>query len=531
MFLSLAVATLASRSLPRRNRSSSRTATASSGSAARWSSASSATATGKRRCSPRTPDKKITFRNLGWSGDTVLGEARGRFDFDNAGRSASSSSSSLTLELKPTVIFVSYGTNESFEGEAGCRSSRRGWRSCSTRSSPRTRGSCCSRRCRSQTSPVTARPASREQEPRAVRDAIKTRRRRTRASRSSTCSTVLARPSFAQRRPLTDNGMHLTEDGYQLTTASRSSRALGLAHARTRDWKQLEPLRQAVVAKNELFFHRWRPQNETYLFGFRKHEQGKNAKEIAEFDPLVAKAEEEIDEAAEDAEIAKGHASRPLRGASGSPSVLRQPVAPCERLPTSSPCAIPPRLLLALSRRPRSPSANAKMPDPDPELERQDVHRRRRVRGQPLRRRPAARQADPDELRPAGPALGRVERDLPADQAGREGQRQDHRPRRHRRRRQGRQDHRLRRRPAHPHRRRARRRRGLRRQQHRARPPLGVASRAARPTRSASCSPASAPRTRTTSSTRSAGARTAGCTSTSRSTSTATSRRRTASSG
>ena len=26
---------------------------------------------------------------------------------------------SLTLELKPTVIFVSYGTNESFEGEAG----------------------------------------------------------------------------------------------------------------------------------------------------------------------------------------------------------------------------------------------------------------------------------------------------------------------------------------------------------------------------------------------------------------------------
>ena len=26
---------------------------------------------------------------------------------------------SLTLELKPTVIFVSYGTNESVEGEAG----------------------------------------------------------------------------------------------------------------------------------------------------------------------------------------------------------------------------------------------------------------------------------------------------------------------------------------------------------------------------------------------------------------------------
>src|SRR4051812_16649074 len=28
-------------------------------------------------------DKHITFRNLGWSGDTVHGEARGRFDFND----------------------------------------------------------------------------------------------------------------------------------------------------------------------------------------------------------------------------------------------------------------------------------------------------------------------------------------------------------------------------------------------------------------------------------------------------------------
>ena len=60
------------------------------------------------------------------------------------------------------------------------------------------------------------------------------------------------------------------------------------------DFEQVEKLREAIVAKNELYFHRWRPQNETYLFGFRKHEQGKNAKEIAEFDPFITKAEEEI---------------------------------------------------------------------------------------------------------------------------------------------------------------------------------------------------------------------------------------------
>jgi hypothetical protein len=53
-------------------------------------------------------DKKITFRNLGWSGDTVFGDARAAFD--NAAKGFERLVS-LTLELKPTVIFVSYGSN------------------------------------------------------------------------------------------------------------------------------------------------------------------------------------------------------------------------------------------------------------------------------------------------------------------------------------------------------------------------------------------------------------------------------------
>jgi hypothetical protein len=48
-----------------------------------------------------------------------------------------------------------------------------------------------------------------------------------------------------------------------------------------------ETLRQAILAKNQLFFNRWRPENSTYLFLFRKHEQGKNAQEIPKFDPLI----------------------------------------------------------------------------------------------------------------------------------------------------------------------------------------------------------------------------------------------------
>ena len=36
----------------------------------------------------------------------------------------------------------------------------------------------------------------------------------------------------------------------------------------------------------------------TYLFGFRKHEQGRNASEIPQFDPLIADLEKQIYEAA-----------------------------------------------------------------------------------------------------------------------------------------------------------------------------------------------------------------------------------------
>ena len=33
-------------------------------------------------------------------------------------------------------------------------------------------------------------------------------------------------------------------------------------------------IKSLINRKNRLFFHRYRPQNETYLYLFRKHEQG-----------------------------------------------------------------------------------------------------------------------------------------------------------------------------------------------------------------------------------------------------------------
>src|SRR5713101_6216951 len=62
------------------------------------------------------PDKNITFRNLGWSGDTVWGEAR--VSFGTAADGYKQLIDHVKAE-KPTLIIVGYGTNESFAGEAG----------------------------------------------------------------------------------------------------------------------------------------------------------------------------------------------------------------------------------------------------------------------------------------------------------------------------------------------------------------------------------------------------------------------------
>ena len=59
---------------------------------------------------------------------------------------------------------------------------------------------------------------------------------------------------------------------------------------------QSERLREAIRLKNELYFYRYRPENETYLFLFRKHEQGNNAVEVPQFDKLVADKEQEIEQ-------------------------------------------------------------------------------------------------------------------------------------------------------------------------------------------------------------------------------------------
>mgnify|MGYP005852382673 CR=1 FL=1 len=221
--------------------------------------------------------KQVSFRNLGWSGDTVHAEARGRFDYANPSKCLEQLVS-LTKELKPSVIVICYGHNESFDGKAGVPKFIAGMNKLLDELKPTKARIVLMSPTAFGPAPALADPTQRNADLSLYRDALR---------------------DIAERRhleffdlfdragePLTENGVHLTAAGYRAVAEK-----LGGVFP-----PGIEPLRQAIIAKNRLFFHRWRPQNETYLFGFRKHEQGKNAAEVAQFDPLVAEAEKKIGE-------------------------------------------------------------------------------------------------------------------------------------------------------------------------------------------------------------------------------------------
>ena len=86
----------------------------------------------------------------------------------------------------------------------------------------------------------------------------------------------------------------LRVDGEALHTASARAWDEGVAIAHPDEHAQAEALRRVIVEKNQLYFRQYRPQNETYLVGFRRYEQGQNAAELEQLTPLIGEKENEI---------------------------------------------------------------------------------------------------------------------------------------------------------------------------------------------------------------------------------------------
>ncbi len=336
------------------------------------------------RLTRRYPDRNITFRNLGWSGDTVEGISRAGFGTPSDGFKQLVDH---VLALKPTVIIVGYGANESFEGKAGLPKFQAGLEKLLNAVEPtKARLVFLSPTRQEHLDPPLPDPTAHNADLALYWNALKTEAEKRGAVFVDLFGVTSDRqPGEIPHVPtLTNNGIHLSEFGYwflaesieralsgardvggpisfgdpkkvtvQLEFAANltnletsasgvkfkllakslpepsivpskpregSMRISGLAPGRytlkidgkavstasDETWKsgrhsirgpqndQIEALRYTINAKNELYFYRWRPQNETYLFGFRKHEQGQNAREIPLFDPLVEAKEAEI---------------------------------------------------------------------------------------------------------------------------------------------------------------------------------------------------------------------------------------------
>jgi lysophospholipase L1-like esterase len=108
-------------------------------------------------------------------------------------------------------------------------------------------------------------------------------------------------PRFSGRNRLqvasmTDGIYDLLIDGTFIKDVDHATLRASIPIDQGPQYDQAESLRQTILKKNELFFHRYRPENNTYLFLFRKHEQGQNAREIPQFDPLIEENEKKIAE-------------------------------------------------------------------------------------------------------------------------------------------------------------------------------------------------------------------------------------------
>ena len=240
------------------------------------------------------PDASLTIRNLGWSGDTVWAESRGVFDPPAKGYARMLE---LVRELSPSVIFIAYGRNESFQGPGGVAAFRDQL------------GTLCD----------DLRSAAANAEARDVRLVLVTphafdgpEAKQRNASLAEYCGAIRDTAAAKQAglvdlfanlaaelpagTPATDNGVHLSAAGYA-AAARVFATTCGMPLPADFVARSAE-IRHLVVDKNRLFFHRWRPANETYIFLFRKHEQGNNAIEIPQFDPLVEAAEAKVRAAA-----------------------------------------------------------------------------------------------------------------------------------------------------------------------------------------------------------------------------------------
>ncbi|WP_414662227.1 PVC-type heme-binding CxxCH protein [Horticoccus sp. 23ND18S-11] len=246
----------------------------------------------------RFADRAITFRNLGWSADTPAGDSRFGRSLLQAGKEPADEGWTQLVrqieEAKPTVVFAGYGMANSFEGEAGLARFKSDYArllDVIEQHSPGARVVLLAPLPHENLGAPFPAPATHNSQLAAYARAVGEIATQRRARFVPLFDLLRTRAS----EPLTDNGIHPTDRGYRVIAEVLEDQLFGAATPGP--WRastQSETLRQAILRKNEWYFHRSRPANMAYIFGFRKREQGKNATEVLQFDEFIAAEEKRI---------------------------------------------------------------------------------------------------------------------------------------------------------------------------------------------------------------------------------------------
>ncbi len=204
------------------------------------------------------PQRHITFRNLGWSGDTVHSflnpnlEPRPKYVptvFD------------YVAKLKPTVVFVSYGMMESFDGDTGLDSFIKDYNTVLDKLSASTkRIVIISPFHHEKLGGQWPAPEEHNRQLQKYVAAIK----KIANDRGLTFVNLYDKLPTDGKKLLTNNGVHLTDYGYAKAAAT-IAKELGLKVSE-KQFTRNDVLRESIKDKNKQWWYHYRPMNSEYVY-------------------------------------------------------------------------------------------------------------------------------------------------------------------------------------------------------------------------------------------------------------------------
>ncbi len=242
------------------------------------------------------PELQVRFRNLGWSGDNYTGSARRVFGSPADGYARLQQD---VQAAKPTLIVVGYGFAEASDGLHSAQQLEVGLRKLS--------GDLSASNCRLAFMLPFPMPGIKTADYAQALDVAVEAIEKVASESDSPVIDPRATMKELGEQAFDETGLRLSAMGSKGLGDFLAAELLGVTpeqlapeqpapgnQKRGIPLEMRSSLASIIADKDAMFFHRYRPMNETYLFLFRKHEQGNNAVETEQFQQLVEQADEEI---------------------------------------------------------------------------------------------------------------------------------------------------------------------------------------------------------------------------------------------